>query len=531
MPIIKATQEIEKRTGLPNGYFPAIVEEHALSGEDSLIPSWRRTAETDQNELISGAVRFSQKLKEFNGNKPLAIAAYKFGDKLVTNSLATGFAKDMVNYTANVLSRAAKYNGEQFGDKEKAELEKALVQKNEMPEKKPTQWLSYHNQQAIRNKPLSDKLINAMSFLNGTGIEMKVFSGGQTGKRRTGSTRHDYGNAADVEFYKNGRKLSFKNDEDRAVLMEITRQASLRGVTGIGAGSGNGDYMGDGRIHLGFGKRATWGAKGKGKNAPAWLKQATANGNATFADLGGNGAADSGGNSISVAGVEFAQGKRRVYTLADGTQQIREGGTRAWRNNNEGNLRYGDFAKKHGAIGQDEQGFAVFPSEEVGTKAKGSLLFDTSTYKKLTLQQALNRYAPPSENNTNMYYATVLKAVGSNKRMSEYSPEERQRIMGAMRQVEGWRAGTINGTQQEQYASSGGYTGGGYAEYPTTQLPNTDVGTGSFIDSSQPQTKTADDIDAELKKLAREVFSNSSKRSEPPRTVKQAIRGALKGVV
>ena len=61
-------------------------------------------------------------------------------------------------------------------------------------------WLKYANQGATRNKPLDEKLIKAMGFLPEMGVEMRVFSGGQDapGKnaRRTGSRRHDHGNAA-----------------------------------------------------------------------------------------------------------------------------------------------------------------------------------------------------------------------------------------------------------------------------------------------------------------------------------------------
>ncbi len=142
-------------------------------------------------------------------------------------------------------------------------------------------WLVYRNRgkNTIRNKPLSDKLINALSFIGDMGLEMRVISGGQTGKRRTGSHRHDHGNAGDVDFYRNGRKLSFNNKADIPILQEIVRRAKANGITGIGAGKGvpkghKGHYMGDGRMHIGFGTPATWGAGGKGINTPNWLRQA-----------------------------------------------------------------------------------------------------------------------------------------------------------------------------------------------------------------------------------------------------------------
>lgn len=136
-------------------------------------------------------------------------------------------------------------------------------------------WLRYSNQSATRNKPLDEKLVSALSFLPEMGITMDVVSGGQDGKgqgsRRTGSTRHDHGGAADVDFYKDGRKLDWNNPDDIPIFMEIVKRSVANGVTGIGAGD---DYMGAGRMHIGFGSPSVWGAGGSGANAPDWLRSA-----------------------------------------------------------------------------------------------------------------------------------------------------------------------------------------------------------------------------------------------------------------
>jgi len=136
-------------------------------------------------------------------------------------------------------------------------------------------WLKYSNQGATRNDPLDPALVSAMSFLPGLGITMDVISGGQEaageGGSRTGSTRHDHGKAADVDFYKDGRKLDWNNPDDMPILVQIVQTAKANGVTGIGAGD---DYMGAGRFHVGFGNPGVWGAGGKGANAPDWLRSA-----------------------------------------------------------------------------------------------------------------------------------------------------------------------------------------------------------------------------------------------------------------
>lgn len=169
----------------------------------------------------------------------------------------------------------------------------------------------------------------------------------------------------------------------------------------------------------------------------------------------------SGSSSQSSATSVSAPSKnKRIYNNSDGGF-AKEGGSRSWRNNNPGNVEYGDFAKRFGAIGTDGR-FAIFPTEEAGKKAKEHLIFESggarqlSTkgdygaglgYRDKTLSQMLTAYAPPEENPTDVYIKRVLSAVGSEKRMGDYSTEERAVILEAMKKVEGWRAG-------EEYALS-----------------------------------------------------------------------------
>jgi hypothetical protein len=139
-------------------------------------------------------------------------------------------------------------------------------------------WLTYsYGDNTVRNKPISGRLKSSMSFLRDMGITMEVFSGGQDGKgegdQRTGSTRHDHGDAADVFFYKDGRKLDWNNPDDLPYFNEIVARAKAAGVTGFGAGDG---YMAGGSVHLGFGNAGVWGDEGKGSAAALWLVQAYA---------------------------------------------------------------------------------------------------------------------------------------------------------------------------------------------------------------------------------------------------------------
>ncbi len=132
-----------------------------------------------------------------------------------------------------------------------------------------------------------------------------------------------------------------------------------------------------------------------------------------------------------------------IYTLPNGTQQKRSGGTRAWRNSNPGNIRSGSFARRVGAIGQ-AGGFAVFPDEATGMYAIKALL-RTSNYNSLTIAGAISRYAPPSENDTAAYHRRLeqLTGLSINRPMSGLSDAELERVAVAIRTIEGWRPGNV----------------------------------------------------------------------------------------
>ena len=138
-----------------------------------------------------------------------------------------------------------------------------------------------------------------------------------------------------------------------------------------------------------------------------------------------------------------ALGRDVVYTTADGRRVRRTGGTRAWRNLNPGNIRYSEFSRNAGAIGQ-AGGFAVFPDEETGTQAISSLLRGQS-YNNLTIARAITRYAPPSENNTAAYHRRIQQITGLNinRRISDLSDGELSHVVDAIRAIEGWEAGRI----------------------------------------------------------------------------------------
>ena len=139
----------------------------------------------------------------------------------------------------------------------------------------------------------------------------------------------------------------------------------------------------------------------------------------------------------------FQSGKDVVFVAADNTQYKRVGGTRAWRNNNPGNIRLYDFARKAGAIGE-AGGFAVFPDEATGVRAVKNLLL-SKNYKNLTIANAISRYAPPVENNTVAYQRSIERMTGLsiNRKMSDLSDSELDKVVNAIRKIEGWKPGQI----------------------------------------------------------------------------------------
>lgn len=141
------------------------------------------------------------------------------------------------------------------------------------------------------------------------------------------------------------------------------------------------------------------------------------------------------------------QGRSTVISYNDGTQDIRSGGTPAWRNNNPGNLRIGNQGSSYrrGAVGTS-LGFAVFPSENAGASALHSLL-QSKPYQTKILDQAIAAFALPSENNTAAYQGTIRRAVGvsGDTKLSELSAEEMQQLEAAIRRHEGWKEGSVSG--------------------------------------------------------------------------------------
>lgn len=125
-------------------------------------------------------------------------------------------------------------------------------------------------------------------------------------------------------------------------------------------------------------------------------------------------------------------------------------GSRAYRNRNPGNIKYGSFARGHGAIGQDSGGFAIFPNDAAGERAHRAL-WNRHDYSDVPIGHALSRWGTMS-----------LPGVDSSKKWRDLSPEQQQNLLDAQKRREGWSVGSGSGS------GSGGLTPEHHGRYTGT---------------------------------------------------------------
>jgi hypothetical protein len=113
--------------------------------------------------------------------------------------------------------------------------------------------------------------------------------------------------------------------------------------------------------------------------------------------------------------------KSRTTKWADAIQEF-EGyipGSKSYRNNNPGNLRFTGYTSSLGAMGKDPTGFAVFGTYQEGYDALNQFLSDAKSGKlisyrvEMSLNEFFEVYAPSSDNNAPEVYASfVAKRIG-----------------------------------------------------------------------------------------------------------------------
>ena len=134
--------------------------------------------------------------------------------------------------------------------------------------------------------------------------------------------------------------------------------------------------------------------------------------------------------------------------------EVRWGGSWAWRCNNPGNITKGSVYGEYGAIGYTPK-FAIFPDLATGRAALRSLLRDK--YGSLGIQAAMKKYAPSADGNDPVKYAKDLEnetGIPATTKIEDLSDTQLDSFATAIERFEG----TIEGTS---------YKCGGTAKLPT----------------------------------------------------------------
>jgi len=109
------------------------------------------------------------------------------------------------------------------------------------------------------------------------------------------------------------------------------------------------------------------------------------------------------------------------------------------RNNNPGNIVASKFAERRGGYDSDGDGFANFPSSAIGFMALYELI-TCSSYRNLTIAQAIHRYAPASVNPTAAYISYVTQATNlpQTTRIKNMTNSQVAGVCWAIAMFEGW---------------------------------------------------------------------------------------------
>ena len=151
----------------------------------------------------------------------------------------------------------------------------------------------------------------------------------------------------------------------------------------------------------------------------------------------------------AIATGAHGEGASVVIHCSDGFNEVRSGGSRAWRNNNPGNMENSNYSIRHGSVGgaggANNSRFAVFPDEETGRAALGALISASPNYRDRTVDQIILAFAPPGEDNTKQYqaFAAHLAGVNGSVKNSDLTDKQRSGLLTAIGRMEGWTQGAV----------------------------------------------------------------------------------------
>ena len=114
---------------------------------------------------------------------------------------------------------------------------------------------------------------------------------------------------------------------------------------------------------------------------------------------------------VAKKAVTGTNSKDQAYVVYE--TEIREGGTRPWRNNNPGNFdKPSDHPKNIGTDGR----FLIFPDADTG---KQELIDSIAAHGTSSIRTFISAHAPPSENDTEQYIKDVLSFMNNGSAIGE----------------------------------------------------------------------------------------------------------------
>lgn len=191
------------------------------------------------------------------------------------------------------------------------------------------------------------------------------------------------------------------------------------------------------------------------------------------ATAGGGGAPTPSGEDAKALHARIMRGEQ--VPPGGGTATMPQGkGPRNQRNNNPGNIEYGQFAIAHGATGSDGR-FAIFPTLEAGYAAQQDLLKSYGKKGINTISGVVGKWAPSSENDTGKYSAFVAKkmGIGANEQIDLSNPEIRAQLSKHMSRYEGMPESALAAADR---ARLGGGSSGVVTQTNTTTITVTGTG-------------------------------------------------------
>lgn len=131
------------------------------------------------------------------------------------------------------------------------------------------------------------------------------------------------------------------------------------------------------------------------------------------------------------------------------------GAPRSVRNNNPGNIEDGEFARSLPGYKGSDGRFAVFETPEAGEQAQAALLQSYGRRGFNTVSKIINRWAPPSENDSAGYASFVAQKLGvsPDQQLDMSNPQVISALQGAIAEFEGGTQSRSNGTAVAQRAT------------------------------------------------------------------------------